>query len=106
MRLVVRILGFLLLAGALLAAAWQFQLWAQSGRFIPLALGQMWFKLDASSLNLTQAVIERYVWPPLWDPVILTVLRWPAWAVLGLPALILLVVPISKGRRPVVEKEG
>jgi hypothetical protein len=106
MRLVVRILGFLLLAGALLAAAWQFQLWAQSGRFIPLALGQMWFKLDASSLNLTQAVIERYVWPPLWDPVILTVLRWPAWAVLGLPALILLVVPIGKGRRPVVEKEG
>ena len=97
MKIAVRLLGLVLLAGALLAAAWQFQLWAQTGRFIPLALGQMWFNIDPPSLNLLQAVIERYVWPPLWDPVVLTVLRWPAWAVLGLPALILLVLPIRRG---------
>jgi hypothetical protein len=101
MKIAVRLLGLVLLAGALLAAAWQFQLWAQTGRFIPLALGQMWFNIDPSSLNLVQAVIERYVWPSLWDPVILTVLRWPAWAVLGLPALVLLILPIGKGRRRV-----
>ena len=33
---------------------------------------------------------------PLWDPVILTVLRWPAWAVLGLPALVLLILPVGR----------
>jgi hypothetical protein len=105
MRIFVRIFGLALLLGAILAAAWQFQLWAQSGRFIPLALGQMWFNIDPPSLNLAQAVIERHVWPPLWDPVFLTVLRWPAWAVLGLPALVLLVFPMRRGRRSVEERE-
>ncbi|HXV23800.1 MAG TPA: hypothetical protein VED46_06045 [Alphaproteobacteria bacterium] len=99
MRIAVRLFGLLLLLGALAAAAWQFQLWAQTGRFVPLALGQMWFTLDPPSLNLVQAVIERYVWPHLWDPVLLTVLRWPAWAVLGLPALILLILPMGRRRR-------
>jgi hypothetical protein len=107
MRFAVRLLGLVLLAGAFVAAAWQFQLWAQAGRFIPLALGQMWFNIDPSSLNLVQAVIERHVWPPLWDPVILTVLRWPAWAVLGLPALILLILPMRRGGPPpVIEHES
>lgn len=106
MRIVVRVLGLLLLAGALWAGAKQFQLWAETGRFIPLALGQMWFNIDPSSLNIVQAAIERHVWPPLWDPVILTVLRWPAWAVMGLPALILLILPMSLGRRTMVETES
>jgi hypothetical protein len=105
MRVIVRLLGLLLLVGALWAAAMQFQMWAHSGRFIPLPLGQMWFNIDPPSLNLVQAVIERHVWPPLWDPVILTVLRWPAWAVLGLPALILLILPMQRGpRRPLFEQ--
>ena len=99
MKIAVRLLGLLLLLGAVLAAAWQFQIWAQSGRFTPLALGQAWFNLDPESLNLVQAVVERHIWPPLWDPVILTVLRWPAWAVLGLPALILLILPIGRNSR-------
>ncbi len=99
MRLGVRIFGLLLLLGALGAAAWQFQFWAQTGRYVPVALGQMWFNLDPPSLNLVQAVIERYVWPPLWDPVLLTILRGPAWAVLGLPALILLILPMGRRRR-------
>jgi hypothetical protein len=99
MRVAVRLAGLLLLLGAVLAAAWQFQIWAQSGRFLPLALGQAWFNLDPESLNLVQAVVERHIWPPLWDPVILTVLRWPAWAVLGLPALILLILPVGRRTR-------
>ena len=106
MKIAVRLLGILLLLGALAAGTKQFQLWAESGRFVPLALGQAWFNIDPPSLNLLQAVIERYVWPPLWDPVILTVLRWPAWAVLGLPALILLIVPIGGRRRAVTNEES
>ena len=36
---------------------------------------------------LAQVGLERHIWPPLWDPVLITVLRAPAWpffAVLGL----------------------
>lgn len=106
MKLAVRLLGLLLLLGALWAGVLQFQSWVDTGRFAPLALGQMWFDFDPPSLNLAQAVVERYLWPPLWDPVIATVLRWPAWAVLGLPALILLIVPIGRHRRKAAEEES
>ena len=52
--------------------------------------GQIWFDLDSDSLNLAQVVIERYVWAPLWHPVIATVLGWPAVFVLPVPGAVLL----------------
>lgn len=42
------------------------------------AIGDIWYNLHASSLNLVQAMIERYLWPPLWDPLMTTILLWPA----------------------------
>jgi len=42
-------------------------------------LGEFWYGVNAASLNLVQAVIERYVWPPIWDPGIVFVLQWPVW---------------------------
>ena len=102
MKIPVRLLGLKLLGGALLAATLQFQLWAETERFVPLGLGQMWFELHPSSFEYAQAAVERHVWPPLWDPVIVTVLSWQAWAVMGLPALILLVVPVRQQRQPLV----
>ena len=44
-------------------------------------LGQVWYEIDAGSLNLSQAVVERYLFPELWDPVVTTLLNWPAWVV-------------------------
>lgn len=41
------------------------------------SLGALWFQLNPSGLNLTQAIIQRYVWPYLWDPVIQSVLVMP-----------------------------
>jgi hypothetical protein len=97
--IVVRVLGVLLLLGAVVAGVEQFQMWSTTGRFTALALGQLWYNIDPPSLNLVQAVIERHVWPPLWDPVILTILRWPAWLALGVPGIMLLVMPGSRRHR-------
>jgi hypothetical protein len=55
-----------------------------------IALGELWFKLDAQSLSVSQAGIQRYVAPWLWEPVITTILLWPGWAVFGVPALLLM----------------
>jgi hypothetical protein len=77
-----RIIGWLLLlAGAAvlardLVAYFDQHLWA------PLVLGQLWYELDRSSLNLAQAVIQRYVSPFLWDRIVVAVLLCWAWAVL------------------------
>lgn len=55
------------------------------------AVGEIWFRIDSDSLELAQPAIERHLWPWLWDPVILTVLLWPAYAtLLGLGVIFLL----------------
>ncbi len=48
--------------------------------------GELWFRLDAASLNLVQALVQRYLTPALWDPAIVTLLQWPAWLVAAIPA--------------------
>ena len=63
------------------ASAWQ-----------PLALGYLWYTIDSGSLNLVQAVTQRYLFPVLWDPIAIEVLRWPAWIVFGGLAAILAVI--------------
>ncbi|MEX0696006.1 MAG: hypothetical protein WEB85_04455 [Dongiaceae bacterium] len=88
-RIVLRVIGWLLVAGALAVAVREAMIWAQSGEWAPIAAGQLWFDIHRDSLQLVQPAIERYILPALWDPVILTVLQWPAWAVLGVPGLVL-----------------
>ena len=44
-------------------------------------LGEAWYSFSPDSLNAAQAVVQRYVHPLLWDPVIQWVLLQPAAAV-------------------------
>jgi len=87
-----RSLGWLITAIALMAAGAEILASLEAGAYQGLAIGYLWFKIDTGSLNLSQAVIQRYVHPSLWDPVIVTVLQWPAWITLGIlgPTLALL----------------
>lgn len=51
--------------------------------------GEIWFALSPNTLNLMQALIQRYISPGLWDPAIVAVLKLPAVAVLGLVSAVL-----------------
>ncbi len=88
-------LGLLVLAALSLAGdVWKMQ---QTGEFVPRALGARWADVSLESLVTLQNLIERYISSDLWNPGIVTVLSWPAWAVLcGLGVLFLL---ISSRRR-------
>lgn len=87
----------LLLAGAAVlardvAAYFTRHLWE------PIVLGQLWYRLDRSSLNLAQAVIQRYVSPVLWDRIVVAVLLCWVWALLlGLGGVVLV---LAHRRRP------
>jgi len=100
--LVVRVIGWLLVGAALLCAGAEIVASLQAGQWTPLAAGELWFRLDPFSLNLSQAVIQRYIAPWLWDPAIVTVLLGPSWVVLGLPGALLarLGRPARSRRRP------
>ena len=65
--------------------------WFDTRVWAPIALGQLWYDLDRSSLNLVQAVTRRYISAFLWDRVIVNVLLcWAFAALIGLGLVILL----------------
>lgn len=59
---------------------------------IRTALGQVWYALSPDTLNLTQAVLERYVLVALWDPILLYLLQQPAFLPPALFALLFAVL--------------
>src|SRR5579872_5047239 len=93
-----RVIGWLLLLAGLIVLGRDLLGWADTGQFVPIAAGQLWFNLDHASLNLAQAVIQRYVAAWLWDPVIETVLLWWAVPVLAVPGLVLLMLCRRRGQ--------
>lgn len=95
---VCRIIGWVFVLLALGAVAYEIIEAVDAGKWRMIALGEIWFKLDASSLNGAQAVIQRYVAPWLWEPVITTILRWSAWFTFGAPGLVLLVLFRKRSR--------
>ncbi len=72
--------------------------------FAATPLGTWWFKLDPGSLNLLQSVTERYLFPELWDPGIITILQLPGWIVFGALALLLTIWSRISGRRRFLER--
>jgi hypothetical protein len=84
-----RVIGWLLLLAGLAALGRDLLDWYRTGAFAPMVAGQLWYDLHPASLNLVQAVIQRYVAPWLWDPVITTFLFFWVFAVLAVPGLLL-----------------
>jgi hypothetical protein len=76
--LIGRFLAWLFIALGLGVLAYDVWVFLNKGAVTLTALGQLWFSINPGSLNLVQAVVERYVHPFLWDPIIFSVLRAPA----------------------------
>ena len=91
--------GWLLILAALAALGNELGVALEHGAYRPIAAGELWYRLDVSSLNLVQAITQRYLHPVLWDPVIAGILQWPAWSLLGAPgAALLIAFPWRRGR--------
>ena len=84
-----RVIGWVLVVAGIAILARDIIAWIDAGSLAFVVAGELWFTLHDGSLNLIQAVTQRYVWPPLWDPIAVTVLLWPAFLVIGVPGLIL-----------------
>ena len=52
------------------------------------ALGQDWYNYSGSTLNFSQAIVQRYLHPSIWDPGIQKILLAPSWLVFGVLALL------------------
>lgn len=89
MRLIGRLIGLALLAGAFAAAVIDGARSIAASRLIVTPLGETLYWAFPNKMPLLQPFIERQLHPFLWNP-ILYVLHAPTWAVLGLLGLALL----------------
>lgn len=96
---IVRGVGWLLILLALAALSYEIAVAFQSGGYRMIAAGELWYTLDRGSLNVVQAITQRYLHPVLWDPVIQSVLTWPAWVLFAVPGVALLAIGRIAGRR-------
>lgn len=96
-----RLLGLALIAIALVLLADDLASmnWSTFADFTPSALGALLYENVPNLLNGSQAFIQRYVWPYLWDPIIQTALTWWDWAAIGGLGLII----AALARRPRVK---
>ena len=94
-----RIIGWLLIIGGLAIAVKDALNWLETGTIRPVALGEFWFDQHAPSLNAVQSLIQRYTFPELWDPAIVTILLLPAGVLLGVSGLILTFLCRRRKRR-------
>ena len=81
-----RILGWVFLAVALFAVAFEVSLSIKAGAHISIALGELWHDFSPISLLTVKDWFQQDEYlglPWLWDPGITTVLLWPGWVVLG-----------------------
>lgn len=92
------VVGAGLLLSAVAVGGYELATLAMSGRYSPVTLGEIWYTLDVASLNLVQAVIQRFLHPALWDPLIVWLLRWPLWSVFGGIGVVLATIHLARSR--------
>ncbi len=90
--IILRLVATAALVMALIAGVYDVVLSSRAEKAVITPLGKAWFDFDSGSLNLAQALVERYLSPGVWDPWISTVLQWPAWAVFAALAIFLTLI--------------
>lgn len=94
-----RLLGVLLIAGAVIAAAIDGTKSIAASKLVMTPLGLQWFEFSPDTLNAAQAGIQRNVSPWLWDPVIQNLLLLPTWLVAGLLGALFVWIGSHRRRR-------
>jgi len=93
MGILVRIIGWLLTLVALGALTWDVLILLDTGLFKFSTWGEIWYALDPGSLNLYQAVVERYLHPVIWDKVLAPLLLYRAFFFFAITGLTLATLP-------------
>jgi hypothetical protein len=94
-----RLIGWIIFLAGLSVLVRDVLVWIDTKLWTPISLGQLWFDFSRSSLNLVQAVVQRYIHPFLWDPIIVTILLCWAFAVFMVLGLLILALCGRRARR-------
>ena len=82
-RLLLRFLGLCLLATAFVMVLGDVTRSVAGARLHVTPLGEKLMALAPGKLALAQAFVERQVHPFVWDPILVDLMRLPAWLAVG-----------------------
>ena len=63
-----------------------------AGHDVTKSAGELWYVLEPGSLNLSQAIVQRYLHPVIWEVLAVPLLMRPFWEAMVLSFIFLLVV--------------
>lgn len=95
-RFLFRLLALIFLAVAIIMAVLDATRSVAASELVLTPLGTSWYAVSPETLNLAQAVIQRYVLPAVWDPVMIWILTLPGFTVFFALAFLFYAI----GRRP------
>lgn len=94
---IIRILAGILLAAAVTLFGVELLRLLQNGYYSPMNSAALWQGVHGTSYFRTAEWVNSYL-PPLWDPVLTSILAAPSWAIL-LAGLVLFVLAAGVRRR-------
>lgn len=98
-RFLFRMFALFFLAVAVILAVIDATHSVAAGSLVASPLGQSWYSVSPSTLNLAQAVVQRYTLPFVWDPVMIWILTFPGFAVFAALALVFYIIGHKPRRR-------
>ena len=97
--IVLRVIGWLLIAAALLALGWDLFLWIHGGHFALSAAGRLWYIVWPRGFNFAEHTVAGLTSKSFWDSVNRAVLAQPLLFVAGSPGLVLALIARRRRRR-------
>ena len=98
--LIIRLIGWIFVIAALIILLIELRFWFTSGEWHLNPIGQLWYQLHAESLNIAQAIIQRYLHPSIWDPWIVAILLTPGWPTFSTIGAVIIILCRVTSRRP------
>jgi hypothetical protein len=99
-RFLFRFIGFWIIAGGFIALVYDGTKSIAGNALSFTPVGQIWYNIHPTSLQLLQPAIERHVAAWLWESVIQNILTAPAWLVLGIIGAVLML--IGRKKKPLI----
>jgi hypothetical protein len=89
---ILRLIAFLILFAAIAVGATDYAMHAQNGGPMFRSALEWWMTLSPASLDGFQGFVENTFGPDIWDPMLTTILSWPAALVLGLKSMAIFLI--------------
>jgi hypothetical protein len=99
-RALLRLIGVIVLAAGFILVVYDGAKSIADSRIYVYKLGQLWTDIHAASLQNVQAKVQENLPAAVWDPAITTLLDQPAWLVLGVIGIVLIL--LGRKRKPLI----